>query len=66
MNQNIQLKIYPKMIVGLSGIIPGGISVKDFSAVTKMSTAESKSILDEIIKNNIGVIQDGSYFFENS
>ncbi len=65
MNQNIQLKIYPKMIVGLSGIIPGGISVKDFSAVTKMSTAESKSILDEIIKNDIGVIQDGSYFFEN-
>ncbi len=65
MNQNIQLKIYPKMIVGLSGIIPGGISVKDFSAVTKMSTAESKLILDEIIKNNIGVIQDGSYFFEN-
>ncbi len=65
MNQNIQLKIHPKMIVGLSGIIPGGISVKDFSAVTKMSTAESKSILDEIIKNDIGVIQDGSYFFEN-
>ncbi len=65
MNQNMQLKIYPKMIVGLSGIIPGGISVKDFSAVTKMSTAESKSILDEIIKNDIGVIQDGSYFFEN-
>lgn len=65
MNQNMQLKIHPKMIVGLSGIIPGGISVKDFSAVTKMSTAESKSILDEIIKNNIGVIQDGSYFFEN-
>ncbi len=39
----MQLKIHPKMIVGLSGIIPGGISVKDFSAVTKMSTAESKS-----------------------
>jgi DNA-binding transcriptional MerR regulator len=53
------------MIVGLSGIIPGGISVKDFSAVTKMSTVESKSILDEIIKNNIGVTRDGSYFFEN-
>jgi DNA-binding transcriptional MerR regulator len=65
MNQNIQLKIHSKMIVGLSGIIPGGISVKDFSAVTKMSTVESKSILDEIIKNNIGVTRDGSYFFEN-
>jgi DNA-binding transcriptional MerR regulator len=65
MNQNIQLKIHSKMIVGLSGIIPGGISVKDFSAVTKMSTVESKSILDEIIKNDIGVTRDGSYFFEN-
>jgi DNA-binding transcriptional MerR regulator len=30
-----------------------------------MSTVESKSILDEIIKNNIGVTRDGSYFFEN-
>jgi len=30
MNQNMQLKIYPKMIVGLQGIIPGGISVDDF------------------------------------
>jgi DNA-binding transcriptional MerR regulator len=65
MNQNIQLKIHSKMIVGLSGIIPGGISVKDFSAVTKMSIVESKSILDEIIKNDIGVTRDGSYFFEN-
>ena len=37
MNQNIQLKIYPKMIIGLQGIISGGISVKDFSAVTKMN-----------------------------
>ena len=66
MNQNIQLKIHPKMIVGLQGIISGGISVEDFSAVTKMSIAESKLILDEIVKNNIGVKQDDSYLFENA
>ena len=66
MNQNMQLKIYPKMIVGLQGIIPGGISVNDFSAVTKMSIPESKLILDEIIKNNIGIKQDDSYLFENA
>jgi DNA-binding transcriptional MerR regulator len=66
MNQNMQLKIHPKMVVGLQGIIPGGISVNDFSAVTKMSITESKLILDEIIKNNIGVQQDDSYLFENA
>ena len=66
MNQNMQLKIYPKMIVGLQGIIPGGISVNDFSAVTKMNITESKLILDEIIKNNIGIKQDDSYLFENA
>jgi DNA-binding transcriptional MerR regulator len=66
MNQNMQLKIHPKMIIGLQGIISGGISVEDFSAVTKMNTDESKKILDEIIKNNIGTKQDNSYFFENA
>jgi DNA-binding transcriptional MerR regulator len=66
MNQNMQLKIYPKMIVGLPGIIPGGISVKDFSTVTKISILESNVILDEIIKNNIGIKQDDSYLFENA
>jgi len=66
MNQNMQLKIHPKMVVGLQGIIPGGISVNDFSAVTKMSILESKLILDEIIKNNIGIKQDDSYLFENA
>ncbi len=64
MNQNMQLKIHPRMIVGLQGIIPGGVSVKDFSAVTKLSDIDSKTILDEFIKNNIGTIQNNSYYFE--
>ncbi len=65
MNQNMQLKIHPKMIVGLQGIIPGGVSVEDFSAVTKLSDIDSKTILDEFIKNNIGTIQNSSYYFED-
>jgi len=65
MNQNIQLKIHPKMIVGLPGILVGGISVEDFSTVTKLNVIDSKTILDEFIKNNIGTKQDNSYYFED-
>jgi len=65
MNQKLQLKINPKMIIGLQAIIPGGISVEDFSAVTKMNSSESKTVLDEFIKNNIGTKEENSYFFED-
>ena len=65
MNQTQQLKIHPKMIIGLQGIIQGGISVQDFSAVTKISDVESKIILDEFIKNDIGTKEDNSYLFED-
>ena len=65
MEQTQQLKIHPKMMIGLQGIIQGGISVKDFSAVTKISDAESKIILDEFIKNDIGIKEDNSYLFDD-
>ena len=65
MNQKLQLKVHPKMTIGLQGIIPGGISVQDFSAVTKMNSSDSKIILDEFAKNNIGIKQDDSYYFED-
>lgn len=64
MIHEIQLKTNQKMITGLKGIIPGGVSAKDFSAVTKMSQDESKSILEEFIKNQIGTKQDDFYYFE--
>jgi hypothetical protein len=54
------------MVIGLRGIIPGGISVEDFSAVTELNSIDSKTILDEFIKNDIGSKQDNSYFFEVS
>ena len=53
------------MIIGLQGIITGGISVKDFSAVTKLNTAESETILKEFLRNDIGTKQDNSYYFDN-
>jgi DNA-binding transcriptional MerR regulator len=65
MSQKLQLKIHPKMIVGLQGIIPGGVSIEDFSAVTKMNPDDSKTILDEFIKNDVGTKQDESYYFED-
>ncbi|MCV0400376.1 MAG: hypothetical protein K5777_00125 [Nitrosopumilus sp.] len=65
MYQNFQMKINPKMIVGLQGIIQGGVSVKDFSAVTKMTDDDSKTMLDEFIKNDIGTKQDEFYYFED-
>jgi hypothetical protein len=65
MNQKLRLKINPKMIIGLRAIIPGGISVEDFSAVTKMNSSESKTVLDEFIKNDIGTKQDNFYYFED-
>ena len=53
------------MIIGLQGIIPGGVSVQDFSAVTKMSSNDSALILEELVKNNIGTKQNNSYYFED-
>ncbi len=64
MNQKLQLKLHPKMKIGLQGIIPGGMSVQDFSAVTKINSSDSKIILDEFVKNDIGKKQDNSYYFE--
>jgi len=65
MSQNLQLKIHPKMIIGLQGIIPGGVSVQDFTAVTKINSNDSEIILDEFIKSGIGKKQDDFYHFEN-
>ncbi|AJM92861.1 MULTISPECIES: hypothetical protein [Nitrosopumilus] len=65
MSHEIPLKINLKMITGLQGIIPGGVSVKDFSAVTKINEGDSKIILDEFVKNQIGTKHDNFYYFED-
>ena len=53
------------MITCLNGIIQGGVSTQDFSAVTQINLIDSKMILDEFIKNNIGTKQDNKYYFED-
>jgi len=65
MIQNLQLKIHPKMVIGLPGLIPGGVSVQDFSAVTKMNSNDSKTILNEFVKNGIGNLENDFYYFED-
>ncbi len=50
-------------IKGINGIIPGGISIKDFSMVTETDQSSAKKILEELIKNNIGKKDDGMFNF---
>ena len=60
------MKVSQNMIVGLQGIIPHGVSVTDFSAVTKINSNDSKTILDEFIKNDIGSKENNFYYFKVS
>lgn len=60
----MKLRFPPNVIEGLRGIIPGGISVKDFSAIAKTSESDSKSVLDEFVKRGIGLKEDMLYQFE--
>lgn len=52
-------------INGLNVIIPGGISIKDFSMVAKTDQTVSKKILNELVKNGIGTVEDGSFIFSS-
>ena len=53
------------MIAGLNGIIQGGISIKDFSIVTKINVHDSEDILNNFIHNGIGTIKNNFYYFED-
>jgi len=50
-------------IKGIKGIIPGEISIKDFSMVTETDQSSAKKILEELIKNNIGKKDDDVFNF---
>ena len=54
------------MLSALRGLIPGGISVKDFSAITKTNDTESKKILESLLQSGIGSKTDDKYYFEDS
>ena len=42
------------LVRGIKAIIPGGISVMDFSIVAKTDQITSQKILNELVENNIG------------
>ncbi|HET6458512.1 MAG TPA: restriction endonuclease [Nitrosopumilaceae archaeon] len=54
------------LVKGIRGIIPGGLSVKDFSVVTQTSYETAKQILDNFMQNGIGVFQDGQIHFQDN
>ncbi|MDX1441606.1 MAG: hypothetical protein R3237_04030 [Nitrosopumilaceae archaeon] len=66
MEIKIRLKSTYKILSALPGLIPGGISVKDFSAVTKTNNDESKKILKFLIQNDIGSEINNKFYFEES
>ena len=66
MQNRITLRYFPNTVEGLRGIIPGGISAKDFSVITKTSEIDSEKILDEFVKKGIGVKTDHLYHFDSS
>lgn len=54
------------LVKGIQGIIPGGLSVKDFSMVIQTSEELAKEILDNFIQNGIGRYEEGQIFFEET
>ncbi|MDH3611380.1 MAG: hypothetical protein OEM79_06425 [Nitrosopumilus sp.] len=62
----INLKITKNLLNTLPGIIPGGISVQDFSVITKTDVDESSKILENFLKNGVGSKQEDQYYFEDS
>ena len=51
------------IVNGISGIIPGGISIMDFAIVAKTDQITAQKILNELIKNNIGKKEDELFNF---
>ena len=59
------MKFNQIILSGLKGIIPGGISVEDFSVVIKSNIIDSQNILDGYVKYGIGKKQNDMYYFED-
>ena len=53
-------------IQGLDGVIPGGISIKEFSMISKADQSTAKKILDELINNGIGIKNEDLFDFSSS
>jgi hypothetical protein len=54
------------LVKGIPGIIPGGLSIKDFSMATQTGEESAKEILDNLMQNGIGKYEDAQVHFENA
>lgn len=54
------------IVRGLKGIIPGGVSVKDFSVVTQTGEDTSKMILENFLQNGIGRLEEDLIYFDEN
>lgn len=54
------------LVRGINGIIPGGLSIKDFSVVTKLDEETTKVLLDNFLQNGIGTYEDHQIFFDEN
>ncbi len=54
------------LVKGIRGIIPGGLSVKDFSMAIESSEVLAREILDNFMQNGIGRFEEGQIFFEET
>ena len=54
-----------ELVNGISGIIPGGISVMDFAIIAKTDQITAKKILNQLIENGIGKKEEDIYNFSD-
>lgn len=54
------------LVRGINGIIPGSISVKDFSIVTQLDKTTAEKVLDNFMQNGIGRFENDSIYFEEN
>jgi len=54
------------LVKGIKGIIPGGLSVRDFSMATQTSEELAREILDNFMQNGIGRYEGGQVYFEET
>jgi hypothetical protein len=54
------------LVKGLSGIIPGKISIKDFCMATQIGDNMAKEILDNFMQNGIGTYKNGLVLFKET
>ena len=62
----MQVLFFKPFIQGLNGIIPGRISIKDYARVAETDLSTAEKILDELIKNGIGIKERNSFSFNSS